>query len=84
MVSTEAMATDYRMAATQENALLVIAGLQQQLVIVTDQLLAQMSTSALEIGQLVQQSDVVKDQMKHANNNVDMFELRFNQIEQFC
>jgi tRNA U34 5-carboxymethylaminomethyl modifying enzyme MnmG/GidA len=84
VVSTEAMATDYRMTATQDNALLVIAGLQQQLALVTDQMSAQMSSSMSEISQLVQQSDVVKDQMKHANNKVDMFELRFNQIEQFC
>ena len=72
------MATDYRMAVTQDNALLVIAGLQQQLAFVSDQLSTQMSTSTLEISQLVQQSDVVKDQMKHVNNKVDMFELRFS------
>jgi hypothetical protein len=70
VVRTRAMATDYRMAVTQDNALLVIAGLQQQLVLVADQLSAQMSTSSSEISQLVQQFGIVKDQMKHANDKV--------------
>ena len=77
------MASDYRMTATQGNALLVIASLQQQLALVTDQLSSNMSTNSVEISQLVQQSETVKNQMKHANDKVDIFELRFKQIEKF-
>ena len=84
MVRTGAMAADYRMAVTQDNALLVIASLQQQLVLVADPLSSQMVTNSSEITQLVQQSETVKNQMKHANDKVDIFELRFNQIEKFC
>ncbi len=77
------MASDYRMTATQGNALLVIASLQQQLALVTDQLSSNMSTNSVEISQLVQQSETVKNQMKHANDKVDIFELGFKQIEKF-
>ena len=74
------MASNYRMIVTQDNALLVIASLQQQLVLVTDQLSSNMSMNSAEISQLVQQSETVKNQMKHANDKVD----RFHQIEKFC
>ena len=77
------MASDYRMTATQGNALLVIASLQQQLALVTDQLSSNMSTNSVEISQLVQQSETVKNQMKNANDKVAIFELGFKQIEKF-
>ncbi len=78
------MASDYRTTARQDNALLVIASLQQQLALVTDQLSSNMPTNSMEISQLVQQSETVRNQMKHANDKVDIFELRFHQIEKCC